>query len=103
MSKGIGQLVWFTSSYSGGEGGDCVEVALDWRKSSYSGAEGGQCVEVAMDWCKSSYSGALGGDCVEIAACPDTVHVRDSKDTTGPILTFTSDEWAAFVGFAAND
>jgi hypothetical protein len=29
----------------------------DWRKSSYSGANGGTCVEVGT-WRKSSYSGS---------------------------------------------
>ncbi|HCA88596.1 MAG TPA: DUF397 domain-containing protein, partial [Streptomyces sp.] len=36
--------------------------------------------------------------CVEVAACPGTVHVRDSKDTSGPTLAFTPDAWSAFVG-----
>ncbi|MBO3678345.1 DUF397 domain-containing protein [Streptomyces sp. NEAU-YJ-81] len=63
MSKHIGQLVWFKSSYSGGEGGACIEVA---------------------------------------ACRPDTVHVRDSKNTSGPILTFTAHQWAEFVGFTAH-
>jgi hypothetical protein len=36
---------WRTSSYSTGDGGQCVEVANIWRKSSYSDANGGQCVE----------------------------------------------------------
>ncbi|MFI1850218.1 DUF397 domain-containing protein [Streptomyces sp. NPDC020480] len=53
-------------------------------------------------WFKSSYSGSEGGECVEVATRPDTVHVRDSKNTTGPILTVTPDAWAAFVGFAAH-
>ena len=83
MSIGIGELVWF--------------------KSSYSGSQGGQCVEVAMEWRKSSYSGSQGGDCVEVAASPDTIHVRDSKDTTSPVLTFPAAAWDTFVGFAANN
>ncbi|MEE1806981.1 DUF397 domain-containing protein, partial [Streptomyces sp. BE133] len=29
------ELSWFKSSYSGNEGGACIEVAYDWRKSSY--------------------------------------------------------------------
>ncbi|GAA3052772.1 hypothetical protein GCM10020000_37950 [Streptomyces olivoverticillatus] len=41
------ELSWFKSSYSSGDGDDCVEVAFAWRKSSYSGDEGGECVEVA--------------------------------------------------------
>ncbi|MFD8590449.1 DUF397 domain-containing protein [Streptomyces sp. NPDC059637] len=54
-----------------------------------------------LAWFKSSYSGGEGGQCVEVAAGSGTVHVRDSKDRTGPVLSFTADEWAAFVEFAA--
>ncbi|WP_406324749.1 DUF397 domain-containing protein [Streptomyces niveus] len=71
--------------------------ALEWFKSSYSGSEGGNCVEVAYDWRKSSYSGSEGGDCVEVAAHPAAVHVRDSKVTDGPVLTVTPTAWAAFT------
>ncbi|MGR4882859.1 DUF397 domain-containing protein [Streptomyces sp. LARHCF249] len=70
-------LAWFKSSYSDGEGGDCVEVALAWHKSSYSDGEGGQCVEVA--------------------ACPTTVHVRDSKVAAGPELAVAPASWSAFL------
>ncbi|MFD7229627.1 DUF397 domain-containing protein [Streptomyces sp. NPDC059881] len=70
-------LVWFKSSYSTNEGGNCVEVAYAWRTSSYSGNE--------------------GGECVEVAACPHTVHVRDSKVPDGPMLTVAPAVWAAFV------
>ena len=72
-------LVWIKSSYSGGEGGECVEVAYDWRKSSYSGGEGGQCLEVA--------------------AHPHVVHVRDSKETGGPVLDFPQGKWSEFVRY----
>ncbi|MEU6346436.1 DUF397 domain-containing protein [Streptomyces sp. NPDC046977] len=75
--------------------------ALVWFKSSYSGDDGGQCIEVALDWRKSTHSGSDGGDCVEVASCAAAVHVRDSKDRTGPVLTFPPDAWAAFVGFVA--
>ncbi|MCQ4042498.1 DUF397 domain-containing protein [Streptantibioticus rubrisoli] len=102
MSTGaIDQLTWFKSSYSSGEGGACIEVALDWRTSSYSGSGGGQCIEVAMDWRKSSHSSEHGGQCVEVATCPTTVHVRDSKDKSGPVLSFTPQAWSRFVEFAA--
>ncbi|MEU4496652.1 DUF397 domain-containing protein [Streptomyces sp. NPDC023998] len=70
---------------------------MNWFKSSYSGDEGGDCLEVAYDWRKSSYSSDEGGDCVEIAAHPRAVHIRDSKNPTGPVLTVTPDAWAAFV------
>jgi hypothetical protein len=74
---------------------------LQWFKSSYSGAQGGDCVEVAVEWRKSSYSGPQGGNCVEVAACPHTVHVRDSKDVTRPSLEFEPGAWAAFVAYAS--
>ncbi|MER5934913.1 DUF397 domain-containing protein [Streptomyces sp. NPDC002054] len=90
-------LRWFKSSYSSGEGDDCVEVALSWHKSSYSGSEGDDCVEVGFPWHKSSHSGSQGDSCVEVAACSDTVHVRDSKVTAGPELGMAPAAWAAFV------
>ena len=69
-----------------------------WRKSSYSGSNGGDCVEVAEVWRKSSYSGTNGGNCVEVAATlPTAVAVRDSKDPDGPKLIFTPAAWAAFT------
>jgi hypothetical protein len=76
------------------------QAVLSWFKSSYSDNEGGQCIEVAVSWRKSSYSSNEGGQCVEVAACPGTIHVRDSKDPEGPALSFTPDEWAAFLDLA---
>ncbi|MFI6729750.1 DUF397 domain-containing protein [Streptomyces sp. R-74717] len=55
----------------------------------------------ALRWFKSSYSGAEGGDCLEVATRPGVVHVRDSKDLTGPVLSLTARGWSAFVEFAA--
>lgn len=66
-----------------------------WFKSSYSTGDGGECVEVA--WQKSSYSSGGGGECVEVGAAPSHVHIRDSKRLTGPILTVAPDAWAGFV------
>lgn len=54
-----------------------------------------------LAWFKSSYSGDSGGDCIEVAARPETIHVRDSKDKTGPTLTFTPATWTAFITYAA--
>ena len=48
-------------------------------------------------WRKSSFSGGNGGDCVEVATLADGIAMRDSKDRTGPVLTFALDEWAAFT------
>ncbi|MFF0729445.1 DUF397 domain-containing protein [Streptomyces sp. NPDC004134] len=72
-------------------------MAMTWRKSSYSGDNGGNCVEVAADWRKSSYSGNNGGDCVEVAATPTAVPVRDSKDPDGPRLAFSPAAWDDFL------
>ncbi|GIJ08675.1 DUF397 domain-containing protein [Micromonospora andamanensis] len=47
-----------------------------WRKSTRSGSS--ECVEVA-----DNLSGVVG--------------VRDSKDATGPVLTFTPTAWRHFV------
>ncbi|MCX5092092.1 DUF397 domain-containing protein [Streptomyces sp. NBC_00365] len=73
----IEQLNWFKSSYSSGEGGQCLEVAYTWRKSSYSDGEGGQCLEVAVT--------------------PHTIHIRDSKNPTGPRLALSPTTWSAFL------
>ncbi|MEO3850230.1 DUF397 domain-containing protein [Streptomyces sp. B8F3] len=73
-----------------------------WFKSTYSDGEGGACVEVALDWRKSSHSGDDGGQCVEVAATPAAVHVRDSKHPDGPMLTFSADAWSAFTDFASS-
>ncbi|WP_330291491.1 DUF397 domain-containing protein [Streptomyces sp. NBC_00576] len=53
----------------------------------------------SLTWFKSSYSGAEGGDCVEAATSPQTIHVRDSKDTARPGLTVGTDAWTMFVGY----
>ncbi|HEY9368876.1 DUF397 domain-containing protein [Streptomyces sp.] len=74
-----------------------MSTDLNWFKSSYSSEQGGACVEVAIAWTKSSYSGDQGGACVEVAACPHTVHVRDSKDTNVPALTVSPRAWSTFV------
>lgn len=57
------------------------EVNLDqaiWRKATASGGDGGLCVEVATN-------------------LPGVVAVRDSKNPGGPVLTFTSAAWRAFL------
>jgi len=80
-----------------------MSTAREWFKSSYSGSDGGECLEVAYDWKKSSYSGSEGGECVEIAAHPAAIHVRDSKnlpETGAPTLTVTPRTWTAFLTFA---
>ncbi|MGW0482615.1 DUF397 domain-containing protein [Nonomuraea sp. NPDC003214] len=63
--------------------------ARDLTPTDLSGAE----------WKKSSRSGNNGGNCVEVATnLPGVIAVRDSKDRSGPVLTFTPSEWSAFIG-----
>jgi hypothetical protein len=52
---------------------------------------------------KSTWSGGNGGDCVEWAVAPYGVHVRDSKDRSGPELFFTFAEWADLSAKAAGN
>ncbi|MFJ9579315.1 DUF397 domain-containing protein [Streptomyces sp. NPDC101191] len=78
---------------------------LRWRKSSYSGPDGGECVECtplgSAAWRKSPYSGSDGGDCVEVADLTAHVAVRDSKNPAGPVLLARPAAFAAFVAAAA--
>ncbi|MFF0577898.1 DUF397 domain-containing protein [Streptosporangium saharense] len=51
----------------------------------------------AAEFHKSSLSGG-GDNCVEVATnLPGLVAVRDSKDPSGPALTFSTSEWDTFV------
>ncbi|WP_326808229.1 DUF397 domain-containing protein [Streptomyces sp. NBC_01775] len=50
-----------------------------------------------LSWFKSSYSGSGGGNCVEVARAADAVHVRDSKEQRGPVLSVPPRQWAAFI------
>lgn len=73
-----------------------------WRKSSYSGTNGGDCVECTVTggatWRTSSYSGSSGGECVEVATgtC-GSVPVRDSKVHDGPVIVVGAGAWRGFV------
>lgn len=46
---------------------------------------------------KSSFSGAGNANCVEVGFVIAEVLLRDSKDPNGPVLRFTTSEWAAFI------
>lgn len=55
-----------------------------------------------LSWYKSSYSGSGGGDCVEVAAASAAVHIRDSKNRALPSIRVGAEQWAEFLGFAAD-
>jgi hypothetical protein len=53
-------------------------------------------------WKKSERSN--GSDsCVEVRLHDQAVQVRDTKDRSGPVLTFESDAWQAFLGDLRDD
>jgi hypothetical protein len=50
------------------------------------------------DWHKADESNGNGGNCVEVMETADGFLVRDTKDRgDGPVLSFTHDEWTAFI------
>ncbi|MGA4849659.1 DUF397 domain-containing protein [Streptomyces sp. G5(2025)] len=68
-----------------------------WHKSSYSAGDGGNCLEIAR-WRKSTHSGGSGSDCLEVAdGNPAVIPVRDSKNPQGPKLVFRTASWSTFV------
>ncbi|MFF7166469.1 DUF397 domain-containing protein [Streptomyces sp. NPDC008086] len=85
-----------------------ILTGIQWRKSSYSGDEGGQCVECAttgsLTWTKSTHSGDQNGSCVEIAETPHTtIAIRDSKNPAGPILNLDPAAFTTFVNWTAHN
>ncbi|MEU0518738.1 DUF397 domain-containing protein [Streptosporangium sp. NPDC006007] len=83
----LSHIEWRKSSRSSGNG-QCVEVGV-WRKISLSG-NGPSCVEVAL-------AGNVPAEAVPAADLGRLFLVRDSKDSGGPVLAFTSSEWDAFL------
>jgi hypothetical protein len=56
---------------------------------------------IVRDWYKSSLS--VQNACVEIRVHETgAVDVRNSKKQDGPSVSFTKEEWAAFIGGARN-
>jgi hypothetical protein len=51
-------------------------------------------------WVKATASNA-DGTCVEMRRHNDVIEVRDTKDRSGPVLRFTSAEFAAWLDGAA--
>jgi hypothetical protein len=57
---------------------------------------------VGSNWVKSSLSFS-NGNCVEVADLAEgEIGVRNSRDSAGPVLRFTADEWYAFLGGVRN-
>lgn len=48
-------------------------------------------------WFKSSYSGPQNNSCVEARFTARGMDVRDSKDRSGPQLSFDSAAWRRFL------
>jgi hypothetical protein len=54
-------------------------------------------------WRTSTRSTDSGGNCVEVADnLPGVVLVRDSKDRSGPVLTFSPSAWTGFLAAHAS-
>jgi hypothetical protein len=51
--------------------------------------------DISLEWRRSSPCANSG--CVEVARRGDKIAVRDSKINDSPVLSYTSDEWGAFV------
>ncbi|WP_017622279.1 DUF397 domain-containing protein [Nocardiopsis chromatogenes] len=58
---------------------------------------------LVLTWRKSSYSNQTGGHCVEMAERPERVMMRDTQNPHLGHLSFSSGEWAAFLGEVASD
>ena len=85
---------------------NAIPTGILWRKSSYSGDQGGECVECApigmLAWRKSTYSGDQGGNCLEVAETPHaTIAIRDSKAPAGPTLTLDPAAFTSFINWTS--
>jgi hypothetical protein len=106
--------MWIRSSYSQGDGGQCVEVATALAdvvpvRDSKAPDRGALLFPVAgwsafvrslsaPTFTKSSYSGGDGGECVEVAlGFASGVPVRDSKAQDRAMLCFSRAGWSSFV------
>ncbi|MET8113462.1 DUF397 domain-containing protein [Streptomyces prasinus] len=72
-----------------------------WQKSSYCG-DGDSCVHIAAttpavtNWQKSSYC-PEGNSCVHVATTARSIHITESSDPSGAILTTTPDTFLTLV------
>ncbi len=49
------------------------------------------------EFSKASFSQYVWNKCVQVAIRKDVIGLRDSKDSQKTTLTFTPDEWDAFI------
>jgi hypothetical protein len=85
---------------SSSHGYNDIQRGNDVGKLAHTGHPGGPGSE--SSWIKSSLSFS-NSNCVEVAGLSDgRVGVRHSKDSEGPVLRFTPDEWRAFLGGVRN-
>lgn len=56
--------------------------------------------QTQITWRKSTASSA--SSCVEVAFADELVLVRNSRDPLGPALSFSRQEWVAFLQGASN-
>ena len=72
-----------------------------WQKSSYCG-DGDSCVHIAATtpsvtaWQKSSYC-PEGNSCVHVAATARSIHITESADPSGAVLTTTPDDFLSLI------
>lgn len=103
-SNGAACVQYATSSHCY-NGANCVQYG----KSSFSGSNGGGCVEVGTAvLAEASEEGVrpqvLNHEKIqEAAAAGEPLRfLRDSKDPEGPVLAFTPGEWDAFLAGVRN-
>ncbi|XKK41415.1 DUF397 domain-containing protein [Nocardiopsis sp. ARC36] len=77
-------------------------MGQSWQKSSYSNGDGGNCVEARVHamgetWKKSSYSNGNGGHCVEArtVSAASRVLLRDTQNRGSGHLSVPVREWDA--------
>ena len=52
---------------------------------------------IESGWRTSSYTGNGGGNCVEVGDAARVIIVRDTKDSSGPVLWFSLAAWRRFA------
>ncbi|RNL87610.1 DUF397 domain-containing protein [Halostreptopolyspora alba] len=52
---------------------------------------------ISDQWHKSTYSQGGATNCVECRAADTRVHVRDTQNRSAGYLSFSPDEWSAFL------